>query len=40
MYDNMEEFLVVVSEKGQREQTKEQEEIHRQVGKAHMFILT
>ena len=38
MYDKAEEYLVVVSEKGQREQTKEQEEIHRKVGKAHMFI--
>ncbi|CAL1163425.1 unnamed protein product, partial [Cladocopium goreaui] len=34
MYDKAEEYLVVVSEKGQREQTKEQEEIHRKVGKA------
>ena len=38
MYDNADEYLVVVSEKGQREQTKEQEEIHRKVGKAHIFL--
>lgn len=38
MYDKAEEYLVVVSEKGQREQTKEQEEIHRKLGKAQMFI--
>ena len=33
-YDNMDEFLVTVSEKGQREELRSQEETHRKIGKA------